>query len=355
MSTRLELIELPAYKDEKHKTWYVKFRYKNWQGESKFSTKCGFKTRKDALNYEHEFKSNSQERINITVANLVEKYLDDRKIHVKYNTYAGISDTINHHILPYLGKLKLNELTPAIMRKWQNEISKKLLKSGTMKIINTRCSTLLNYAVKYYGLKQNPLKIIDSIGKVEFSVNFWELAEFKKFIKIVQKPLHKICFNLLFYSGMRAGELLALNAGDFDFISNKINITKTKIKRTNQIGTPKTLTSVRTIDMPVGIMKMVKDYIDSFDKVPTPLFKITDDSLLNAIHKYAKAANVKEIRLHDLRHSHASLLIHSGVQITTISKRLGHKSPKTTLEVYSHMYAETGEQVALILQNKLTE
>ena len=118
-----------------------------------------------------------------------------------------------------------------------------------------------------------------------------------------------------------------------------------------EISKPKTICSNRVVDMPVGVMKAVKEYIDRLDEIPTPLFDMYNSALSAAIHKYAKMAGVKEIRLQDLRRSHASLLIHKGVPITTISKRLGHKSPKTTLDIYSHVYAETGEQVANLLQD----
>ena len=98
-------------------------------------------------------------------------------------------------------------------------------------------------------------------------------------------------------------------------------------------------------------MQTVKNYIDQLDEVPTPLFYVYNSALSVAIHKYAKIAGVKEIRLHDLRHSHASFLIHNGVPITAISKRLGHRSPKITLEVYSHMYEESEEQIVDLLKS----
>ena len=150
---------------------------------------------------------------------------------------------------------------------------------------------------------------------------------------------------------MRVGELLSLDVADFNFEKNKINITKNKVRYSAEITTPKTAYSVRTIDMPPSLMQNVRLYIESLDDIDSPLFQISYSTLSYEMHRYAKKAKLKEIRIHDLRHSHASLLIHSGVPITTISKRLGHKSPKITLDVYSHMYEESGEQVANMLQN----
>ena len=342
---------MPAYRDEKSKTWYVKFRYIDWQGESKQTTKRGFKTKKDALNYEHDYKASSEDRVDITVSNLAEKYLEDRRLYVKASRFAALEQTIRVHILPYIGKLKLAELTPATMRQWQNELKKQNFSPSTLSEYNRRCSTLLNFGVKYYGLASNPLRIAGSIGHSESSVDFWELSEFNKFMTFVENPRHKICFLLLFYSGMRIGELLALNEGDFDFVKNQINITKSRMRINGEITTPKTKYSARVVDMPPAIMQEVKSYIDTLEETTTPLFLITPAVLLEALKRYALKAELKPIRLHDLRHSHASLLIHNGFPITLISKRLGHKSPDITLRIYSHMYKESGTQVAQFLQD----
>jgi len=102
----------------------------------------------------------------------------------------------------------------------------------------------LNFAVKYYGLNSNPLRAIGSIGQAENRVDFWELSEFQHFITFVKNPRHRICFLLLFYSGMRIGELRALNVGDFDFENNQISITKSRMRINGEITTPKTKYSI---------------------------------------------------------------------------------------------------------------
>ena len=341
---------MAAYRDEKTKTWYVQFRYRDWQNNSRSTTKRGFKTKKDALNYEHEFKMASADRVDVTVSALIKNYLEDKKLHVKDSTYISIEQTMLNHVEPYLGKVQLHALNPRILRQWQNEIIKLNLRPATMVKIHRHCSALLNFAVKYYGLKVNPLRLVGSIGKKEPSTNFWEFDEFNSFIKAVCNDKYRVIFSLLFFSGMRLGELLALNIGDFDFKNNKIRIDKNKMFPSGLITTTKTAYSVRNIDMPALLMQNIRDYIKSFKVIPNPLFQVTPTSIMQALRKYARLAGVKRIRVHDLRHSHASFLIHKGVPITAISKRLGHKSPKITLEVYSHMYYEAGDQISSILQ-----
>ena len=98
------------------------------------------------------------------------------------------------------------------MRNWQNEIMKLGLKAGTQQEINRKCSALMNYAVKFFGLKENPIRKAGSIGKHGNSQNFWTLEEYRKFITGVKNLRHSVIFDLLFYSGMRIGELLALRA-----------------------------------------------------------------------------------------------------------------------------------------------
>ena len=136
-------------------------------------------------------------------------------------------------------------------------------------------------------------------------------------------------------------------------MKNQISITKTRFHVNDEITTPKTKYSARVVDMPPLIMQEVKNYINRLDEVTTPLFAIISSSLSRVLKSYAMKAGLKPIRIHDLRHSHASLLINNGFPITLIIKRLGHKSPDVTLKVYSHMYKESGTEEVQFLQNNL--
>ena len=350
-------VKMPVYRDEKLKTWYVKFRYRDRQGKAHYTTKRGFKTKRDALKYEFEFKASSIEKIDIKLSVLAEKYLTDKKMRIKDSHYKVVEYTLRKHFLEHLGYLKVSELSPTIMKEWQSSLIKENLKRNTLLRIQTTVSSLLNYAVKYYGLKENPLRIVGSIGNTKKEarrVQFWTFEEFEKFISAVKNYKHKICFKILFFGGLRVGELLALNRKDFNFRENKISITKSKIQSTGEISTPKTPESEREVYMPVEIMKEVKNYIRNLKVIPvapSPIFNTSHSALWLSLKTCAARAGVKRIRVHDLRHSHASHLIHLGVPITTISRRLGHKSPKITLDVYSHMYEESGKQTAELLND----
>lgn len=167
--------------------------------------------------------------------------------------------------------------------------------------------------------------------------------------------MSKVIFYLFFYSGIREGELLALTLNDFDFDKNTVSITKNYARVNNQdiIQTPKTPKSKRTITLPAEIMEMVKEYGGMlYDYKPTDrLFPTQKSFLTREMVRGCKLSGVKKIRIHDLRHSHASLLIELGFAPLLISERLGHENVETTLNTYSHLYPNKHGEVAEILSN----
>ena len=187
-------------------------------------------------------------------------------------------------------------------------------------------------------------------------MQFWTKEEFDQFIPHVSdKPMSKVIFYLFFYSGIREGELLALTLNDFDFDKNTVSITKNYARVNNQdiIQTPKTPKSKRTITLPAEIMEMVKEYGGMlYDYKPTDrLFPTQKSFLTREMVRGCKLSGVKKIRIHDLRHSHASLLIELGFAPLLISERLGHENVETTLNTYSHLYPNKHGEVAEILSN----
>lgn len=191
-------------------------------------------------------------------------------------------------------------------------------------------------------------------------MQFWTKEEFDQFIPHVSdKPMSKVIFYLFFYSGIREGELLALTLNDFDFDKNTVSITKNYARVNNQdiIQTPKTPKSKRTITLPVEIMEMVKEYGGMlYDYKPTDrLFPTQKSFLTREMVRGCKLSGVKKIRIHDLRHSHASLLIELGFAPLLISERLGHENVETTLNTYSHLYPNKHGEVAEILSNLIRD
>lgn len=349
---------MPAYKDEKRGTWYCRFRYTDWSGRRIETTKRGFATKKAAKEYEAEAIRTAGKSPDMTMRSLCELYLDDLRTRRKPTTVYSEECMIRRHILPHLGELPINQITVATVRQWQNTVMQsKAIFSGrplsphTLRNISVCLSSLLNYAVRFHGLPRNPVQIARGMGKTRAHLDFWELSEYEKFLSVIVDPDERLPFEILFLSGMRLGEMLALTPADVDFKTDRIHITKTYNWKLKYVSPPKTETSVRTISMPHAVMSSLEKYLASLYEPPARIFEHhTQKTLTTRLKKYAALAGVHRIRLHDLRHSHASFLIHSGVPITAISRRLGHKSPKVTLEVYSHMYSSSDADIAKILE-----
>lgn len=342
---------MSANYDEKTKKWFCTFKYKDWTGKTRKTTKRGFARKKDALAYERDFRASSTDAPDITVGFLVEKYLEDYKLNRKPSSYDTVRSRINMYIVPELKDMPISKITPLVVKNWQNHLAKKDLSPSMIRIVNVTFSTILNYAVKYYNLPGNPFVKTGKTGKKNKKVDFWELDEFHKVDTVTDNTYARLIFNLLFWSGMRIGELEGLRQEDMDFGANALSIKRTYNHGLKLIGPPKTPASIRDVTMPPSTMDMLKTYMDSLYQIPEyPLSMHAPGLLREWLRKYALKAEVPVITLHGLRHSHASYLIKKGVAITAISKRLGHSSPAITLGIYAHVYKESDAEIAEMLE-----
>lgn len=181
-------------------------------------------------------------------------------------------------------------------------------------------------------------------------MKFWTLDEYRKFEEAVSdKIISKTIFNLLYWSGMRSGEMMALTLEDFDFEAQAVEINKNyaRLDREDLILEPKTPKSNRRVSLPTHVCDLVKDYADRLvDYEPDErLFDVTKSFLYHEMERGCKKSGVKRIRIHDIRHSHASLLVEMEVSVLYISERLGHEDIQTTLETYAHLYPHKNEQI----------
>ena len=221
-----------------------------------------------------------------------------------------------------------------------------------LRTINNQVSALFNYAVKYYDLPNNPCRKAGSIGKGKADeMQFWTKEEFDKFVDtVMNKQQSYMAFMTLFWTGMRLGELLALNVGDVDFEKRTISITKSyqRMSGRDVITEPKTPRSKRSITIPQFLVIDLQDYVNSMYGVEKEdrLFPITKYYLEHEMQRGIKQSGVKRIRIHDIRHSHASMLVELGFSPLEIANRLGHEKIETTLNTYSHLYPNKQEQLA---------
>ncbi|MDE6357773.1 MAG: site-specific integrase, partial [Eubacteriales bacterium] len=259
------MITIPAYKDTTVNTWYCKFYYNDWKGERKQKFKRGFKTKKEALNYEIEFIKQQTNNNDMALNSLVELYFNDLENRLKLNTINTKRIIFDTKILPFFKDMPLNDIKPTNIRAWQNEILNQGYTETYIKSINNQLVALFNYAIKYYGLKDNPCRKAGTIGKKKAqNIDFWTLEEFKTFISYVDVPICKLAFNVLYYTGIRQGELFALTVNDIDLQNNTISINKSlqRIGQNDIITEPKTPKSKRFIVIPEMLKNELKEYIN---------------------------------------------------------------------------------------------
>ena len=353
---------MAAFKNEKNGTWYVQFRYTDWKGERQQKFKRGFATKREAQEWEREFLMQKQADVIMSFESFAELYEKDVKPRLKENTWLTKESIIEKKILPYFAKRRLCDITAKDVIEWQNEIRKLTDKSGRkysqtyLKTVHNQLSALFNHAVRYYGLKSNPAAIAGNMGTEERKeMQFWTLEEYKKFSEaMMDKTISFYAFEMLYWCGIREGEMLALTPKDFDFKAETVTINKSyqRLKGRDVITTPKTKKSNRTIKMPKFLCEEMQEYIGMFygagenDRI----FPVSKSYMHHEMDRGAKQAGVKRIRIHDLRHSHVSLLIEMGFTALAIADRLGHESIEVTYR-YAHLFPSKQTEMA----NKLDD
>ena len=315
---------MAVYKEEKTGTWRVIYRYTDWTGERKQTQKRGFKAKRDAQAWEREQQNKATSNLDMTFASFVEQYTADMRTRLKENTWATKEHIIRSKLLPYFGRLKMCNITAQQIITWQNELLNFKDKKGKpyspvyLKTVHNQLSAIFNHAVRYYNLRENPCKKAGSMGKKKNrEMLFWTKAEYLKFAEaMMDKPLSYYAFEMLYWCGIREGELLALTPADFDFEKCTVSISKSYQRLNGQdlITAPKTEKSNRVITMPQFLADEMQDYLKMLYDVGENdrIFTVTKSYLHREMDRGAKEAGVKRIRIHDIRHSAVSLLIDMG-------------------------------------------
>lgn len=352
---------MKAEKDKKTGKWLIQYRYTDWQGNRKKSTKRGFKTKREAEEWLRGFLMKQEANFDMKFEDFLKMYYEDMETRLREHTMRTKKYIIDLKILPYFGQKRMNDIKAADIRKWQNELIKQGYAATYLKTINNQLSAVFNYAVKYYDLPNNPCAKAGSMGKSHAEeMSFWTKEEFMCFIDcMMDKRQSYIAFMVLYWTGMRMGELLALTPADIDFEKKTISITKSyqRISGRDIISLPKTPKSKRTVTIPEFLVADLKDYLDSLYELQENerLLPITKYFLEHEMQRGIKASGLKRIRIHDLRHSHASLLVELGFLPLEIADRLGHEKVETTLNTYSHLYPNKQSKLADQLDSEYKE
>lgn len=348
---------MSVHKDKKTGKWFVSCRYTNWDGARKQKMKRGFETKREALSWEREFLQIKSSNLDMTFGSFVELYLADRSSRIKKNTLFTKTHIIENKILPYFKDRKISEIKATDIIAWQNKIMSERDENGEphspsyLKTIHNQISAIFNHACNFYNLSENPARKAGNMGTEKTKeMLIWTKEEYLKFAdEMMDKPQAFYAFEILYWCGLRVGELLALTPGDFDFEKSTLRINKSyqRLEREDVITDPKTLCSIRTITMPDFLNEEIQEYIGMLYGIGENdrIFDFTKSFLHHEMGRGSEAAGVKKLTLHQLRHSHVSLLINMGFTAVAIAKRVGHESIDITYR-YAHMFPSEQTEMA---------
>lgn len=349
---------MAAYKDQKRNTWFAKFQYKNWSGEQKWVTKRGFATKREALQYERDFMARQSGSLDMTFTDFVKVYREDRGPRLKESTFAMKDNIIDTKLIPYFGTRCMRDITTKDVMNWQNKMlahldpnTGKAYSKSYLKTIHNQLSAIFNHAVRYYKLAENPARKVGNMGSEKgIEMKYWTREEYLKFAEyMMDEPMGYYYFQMLYWCGLREGEALALTASDFNFDKKTVSITKTfqHLKGKDVVTDPKTPKSNRTVDMPAFLAEEIRYYIGLlYDLKPGDrIFPLSKSYLYRKMEQGSREVGIPRIRVHDLRHSHVSLLINMGYSAVAIADRMGHESIDITYR-YAHLFPTVQKQMA---------
>lgn len=327
--------------------------------------RSGFSTKKEAREeYSKLLLMNPDELSSAKDKMMFKDYISEfflpwYKTQVKARTYDNRLPTVNKHFI-YFYKQAVCDIEPIHVQNWQLKMTD-YLKPSYVRGVQGLFSVAMDRAVVLGLRNDNPSKIIGNVKKVKSQIDFWTKEEFEQILSFLYKEDYYqhflfICLWFLFMTGMRIGEATAIQWEDIDFETGVLSIDKNLYYKNQSDFTfvePKTKASIRHIVLDECTLKYLHEwkkvqsslistsFVMSYNGIPTQ-----KHTLANAIDRYSKMANIHRIKIHALRHSHASLLIQMGENPLIIKERLGHEDIETTLGTYGHLYPNSNFEVA---------
>lgn len=287
----------------------------------------------------------------ITFEKAIEEYFKYSKMKLKKTTYKEQEIKIKKYILEYFKNKNIYDIKLNDIILWKEYIESFNFKYNYKSYLYYSLSSIFDFLEKYYNIEKNYAKLEGNFknNDIKNNGNIWTIDEFNLFINSIDDVYYKILFKLLFFTGMRKGELLALTWNDIDFNNNKIIINKS-ITRNHEILPPKTNSSNR-------IISISKELVNDLLKIKKNqhnndlIFNISFTHLKRIKDYYCKKANVKQIKIHEFRHSHACLLFTNKIEIEDISYRLGHSNINMTLSTYLKYLPKNEKRVIKLLNS----
>lgn len=352
----------------------VDFSYISPDGKRHRTCKRGFSRQKDAVRWQKEemplvIKQLEQVDIldeNMTMAELISEYMEYSSARRRITTCGTKENIIEKKILPYFKDKRVFKITPWEIEKWQNDLLKSTTSTGKeysatyIRSIRSQLTAIFNYAVRLHNLPNNPMDKVEMIGKKKADERpFWTAEQYKLFRdQIADKPTYYYAFEVLFWCGLRMGELLALTPADIDLKNHTLKVNKSyqRIKGEDIITLPKTESGKRTVHLPKYLANELKEYLESiYDTANNQrIFPLSKSGLHHVLVNGCEGCGLDKIPVHSLRHSHVSMLANMNVPYVVMAERVGHSKSNSITHHYSHSYESSGKEVAEML-NKIME
>lgn len=345
---------MPIYKVSGQKKFKVRVNYVASKGnyKAKYATADSYleATQKYEELYKNRFFENK-----LTLGALCDDYKRSISPRVKVSTYETIEILLNKILREFGENIYIHDITPTLVRNWNTRLLNSKYSRSYIHDLSARFATLMNYAEQYYGLTQNPVKLAGMIYKgVCPEKKIFTIDEFIQFMNHIDKEkelTYWVIFQVMFFTGCRIGEILALYPSDIDFDNHLISINKTYCVSHGHryLNTPKTAKSSRQIRIPTFLSDILSEYVKRLPVSDLRIFfNVSSHGLKSKQDVICKRAGLKKIRIHDFRHSAASYLISQNIPLLEVSKRLGHTSPVITYKVYGHLYPDKDKKIAAL-------
>lgn len=320
-----------------------------------------------------EYKDKRAMVTRITVQQLFDEYEVYHSHETRRTSHDSAMRNLKARVLPTMKDYRLDRLTQPVLAQWKNEIAASELSIVTKRNAYAAFVAMLNYGVKMGYIVKNPLTVLgnfrdaDAIDRVEEKLHYYTPEQFRAFITAAREQAvtvndwgFYVFFCIAFYTGARKGEINALKWTDIE--GNIMHIRRSiaqKLKGDDVETPPKNKSSYRDLQIPAPLMAVLNEH-KGRQKENAPLFSeeyrvcggerpLRDTSIDKRNQAYAKAAELPHIRIHDFRHTHASLLANEGINIQEIARRLGHSNVQMTWNTYSHLYPREEERAVAVL------
>lgn len=291
----------------------------------------------------------------ITVSQFMTHYFETVSKHtLRPTTQQGQETMIRVHINPALGRIKLKDLRPDHLQSFYSQKLASGLSKRSVQLLHVTLRTALKQAVRWGLIARNVTDLVQAPRPTRPSPTFFTKEQLTKFLETVKGHRWYPIYVLLIYGGFREGEVLGIHFEDCDMVNRIINVrhTVTTLRTGLAITEPKTKSSRRAVTLPKIAYDALKEHLDQLELnhgliFTTPLGNpIYPRNFIRHFKSVLKEAGLPDIRVHDLRHSHASLLLASGVNPKLVQERLGHSSITLTMDTYSHVIPSLQEEVA---------